>query len=468
MNFPETRVLALREGILAEPISGGDRIVLWISGERRDSDQFWLRVGTVPGAPVLTEPGWNAWTASALPVRQRLTHHIVRRLLAPFQERRIAGHVWHLPTGEEGEQCGERQTDLMLVWGTDTPLDDAKLRQRWPEATGIQQLGAQLFLLSGIAAPRNPAPPPLPAPSPEVVPLQESCDQRGIADYRLRVARDRGGPRAIAAALADLGAAHVRQETPGHAVPLLQEALPLIRALGDRAWEGDVLGTLGMALLMTGQLQDAQACFQEEYALAQTAQDRFALKLALEHLAQAAANFRDHDQARARAEEALALACDLGDRRHECDLRWLVAIQHAELGQRDQAVRCAQEAIDLMRAIGKPQAQWFAEHLQRYVIASPPSLSEHMVGAPTYVAAWTPRASGAQAPGLLRMALTAGKAMTAFVGSGFLTVSAATCQERLTLCTTCEHHTGLRCRLCGCFTGTKARLPYERCPVGKW
>jgi hypothetical protein len=28
--------------------------------------------------------------------------------------------------------------------------------------------------------------------------------------------------------------------------------------------------------------------------------------------------------------------------------------------------------------------------------------------------------------------------------------------------------TGLRCRICGCFTAAKARLDHERCPAGKW
>jgi len=55
-----------------------------------------------------------------------------------------------------------------------------------------------------------------------------------------------------------------------------------------------------------------------------------------------------------------------------------------------------------------------------------------------------------------------------FVSSGFKTASAATLEKRLGTCATCEHHTGIRCRLCGCFTGVKARMPHEHCPIGKW
>ena len=55
-----------------------------------------------------------------------------------------------------------------------------------------------------------------------------------------------------------------------------------------------------------------------------------------------------------------------------------------------------------------------------------------------------------------------------FVGGGMRTVPAETRRVRLATCEACEHHTGTRCRLCGCFTAVKTQLPHERCPVAKW
>jgi hypothetical protein len=87
---------------------------------------------------------------------------------------------------------------------------------------------------------------------------------------------------------------------------------------------------------------------------------------------------------------------------------------------------------------------------------------------------WTESASlpgaalGGSGPGLLRMAFSAMKSMAHFAGSGFKPASADTVQKRLQTCAPCEHHTGLRCKVCGCFTSIKARLPHERCPIGKW
>ena len=71
-------------------------------------------------------------------------------------------------------------------------------------------------------------------------------------------------------------------------------------------------------------------------------------------------------------------------------------------------------------------------------------------------------------PGHLRNALAAIKALEASTGSGLKTVAAEKLEQRLQTCQACQHHTGLRCRLCAQFTLTKARLPYETCPAGKW
>jgi hypothetical protein len=66
------------------------------------------------------------------------------------------------------------------------------------------------------------------------------------------------------------------------------------------------------------------------------------------------------------------------------------------------------------------------------------------------------------------MALSAARSMGRFAGSGFQAVPAEARRRRLRVCAGCEHHTGVRCRLCGCFTGVKASLAHEDCPLGKW
>jgi hypothetical protein len=76
-----------------------------------------------------------------------------------------------------------------------------------------------------------------------------------------------------------------------------------------------------------------------------------------------------------------------------------------------------------------------------------------------------PTATG---PGLLRMAVSATQSMAKFMASGMRTVPNSTYEQRIQTCAACEHHTGLRCRICGCFSATKARMLHENCPLGKW
>jgi hypothetical protein len=71
-------------------------------------------------------------------------------------------------------------------------------------------------------------------------------------------------------------------------------------------------------------------------------------------------------------------------------------------------------------------------------------------------------------PGLLRMAVSATKAMMKFISSGMKTTAADLQKRRMATCQSCEHHTGLRCRVCGCFTNVKTRMAHEQCPIGNW
>ena len=244
---------------------------------------------------------------------------------------------------------------------------------------------------------------------------------------------------------------------------------------------------LGWAALLAGQSGRAQELMEQELAHARAAGDPLAEKSALERLGHVAARQRQPARALLFYEQALALARQVGDQQQQADLLWSLGIQHAELGQRDQALAQAQAAVDLLRSLGKPQAAWFADHLHRYRLgasgvgpganrevgpAGPPGV--FWVGASTPGVWASPLGPGlgpepaARGPGLLRMAVSAGKAMAQFVGSGFKTVPAATQQQRIQTCAGCEHHTGVRCRLCGCFTHVKAWLPHEECPLRKW
>jgi hypothetical protein len=168
-----------------------------------------------------------------------------------------------------------------------------------------------------------------------------------------------------------------------------------------------------------------------------------------------------------------------GDRQQEARVLWNLAIVYADLGHRDQAISKAQESIELLRKQGKPEASWYGAQLQRYRMDfgglqgnGPGAFGATVIaGGPmggTVMTATQPGIDTTSGPGLLRMAVTATKAMMKFVGSGLKTSTPDIQQSRITTCRACEHHTGLRCRVCGCFTNVKTRMAHEQCPIGKW
>jgi tetratricopeptide (TPR) repeat protein len=476
MKLPDWRGLALDEGILPEPMADGNRIVLWRPAGRDGGFQHWERIANVASADVTAQQGICATAATSVRARQRL-QGFLGKLVQRFRGA-TGGPVWMLPNGESAEQWGERQTDLLLVWTLEEhpPLDEARIRARWPETIRLEKIANNLFLVSGVAPPGagGEAEPPQGQP-------------RELAEQLLAAARATGDRRKEASALTDLGIVALRAGDARGAAALLEEALAIARQLGDRPAELDGLGYLGLAAVNAGQPRRALELFEQHLAQARAAGDRFGEKVALEHLGHAWSAMRDPARAIAFFEEALALARAVGDRLHQADLLWDLGIQYAERGQGDQAITTAQAAVDLYGKMGHPQAASFADHLQRYRLGqtaaalgpgsgagrlAPPGAAfggSILAGAGAGQPGPSPvPGQPASGPGLLRMAASAAKSMARFFGSGLRTATPQTHRIRLRTCAACEHHTGVRCRLCGCFTNAKAWMRHEECPAGKW
>ena len=440
----------LEAGVLAEPIPDGDRVLLWLPAAGRDGGfRYWERVGNAARAAITTEQGVCSTEATSIQARQR-----VRGAFGKFLPRfraAPAAHALTLPNGESAERVGQRQTDLALAWGADEahPLDEDRVKARWPACREARKIGRGLYLVSGVEA-RGATTEPEPSP----------VDPGEQAERLLAAARQSGDRREQASALTDVGVLAAKRGDPATAFRYFEEALALARQIGDRSRQGDVVGNMGLTALATGDVGRALKLFEQGLAYARDSGDAIAEKLSLERIGLAYTNLGEFARALAVLEPALGLARGLGDRSQEADLLWRLGVQHAGLGQRDRAGARAQEAVDLLTKLGKPQAAWFAEHLQRYRLGDPGlSPGDAVAASPA------PAVSG---PGLLWMALTATQSMAKFLGSGFKTAPPATLRERLQTCARCDQHTGLRCKVCGCFTAAKAPLLHEDCPLGKW
>jgi tetratricopeptide (TPR) repeat protein len=483
MNTIDWREMPLDAGLLREPESDASRLIVWLPVESEGDDPFWERIGNVARGEVTSAEGLCSAPATMIRAR-RAAKGFLGKLLGRFGERG-GKRSFVLPNGENVEQSGERATDCVLAWPEDPAgsLDEQRVRTRWPEAREVRRLGPRLFLVGGVgarAAAGNGAPGPA-GLSPE-----DGCPRK-TAEGFLEAARRDGDRAREVTALTDLAIIHLSEGDPRSAIGLFEQGLALARQLGDSARENDILGNLGMALLHVQQPARARPLFEHELAQARAAGDVMAEKVAMERMGLAVSVLGDPRGAVEWFEQALRLARQVGDPHQEANLLWLQAIQLAELDQRDAAIARGQESIALFSKLGKPQAGWYGAYLQKYRMGlfdqwPSPEAAGVMAGPGAYlggslvasvVAGQVPgqaqaNPKGTTGPGLLRMALSATRSMAQFAGSGFKTTPPEVQRRRIQTCATCEHHTGLRCKICGCFTAAKSRLLHESCPIGKW
>lgn len=467
MVLPDGRPCLLDDEILAEPSSEG-RVILWVPWEGPRGYRHWDRVGSVAHAAVTTAHGVCSIAATSLPLRQRRGGPIVMFLWG--LKRATSDRSVTMPDGTLAETYGIRQTDLRLVWSENDfqRLDETVIKTRWPQSLKLRRIGPNLYVVWGVEAERIPMEPVLhPGESP-----------RSIAERALATARQNHDPSRSLTASVDLGIAYINEGHATHANEILTEALAEARRIGDSAQEADLLSTLALAANTEKQPARARKFLGPALAHARATGDRYAEKLALDRLAVACLGLGDATGASVHIEQARLLAAELNDHKHEADLLWRAAILHADRGQRFSAVQSAQAALALLRQLGNPTADWYAQHLIRYrADGSIPALAVSDVSSPDFggaidasilTAPPLPAAPPSTGPGLLRMAVTAVQSMATFVGSGFKTASPEAYRGRLAVCAVCKHHTGVRCRICGCITAAKARLLHERCPAGRW
>ena len=241
MRTPDWGNLVLGDGILREPAHEGNRMVFWLPASRDREFQYWERIGTVPRSEIKVEHGVCTTPATSVRARQRLGGGLLGRLA-----RKLTGtggdESWTLPNGQPAEKCGERKTDLLLVWpeNESMALDEESVRTHWPGLTRFQPIGNRLFLVAGAA--------PMPAKGqspqgPAGISGTEELDRPvALAEQLLEAARQGGDRAKEAAALIDLGIVTMNEGDLKRAVTHLEKALELSRQLGDKAHEQCPIG----------------------------------------------------------------------------------------------------------------------------------------------------------------------------------------------------------------------------------
>ncbi len=291
----------------------------------------------------------------------------------------LVGQLWHrlrepkgkrdflLPNGASAEQCGDRQNDLMLVWSE----DDAGIARRGsaqvatgPRLKRFQKLGRKPVSWSPgsnreptAGIPRRQSRRSLAAESP-----------RAQAEAILAAARQTGAPDREATALTDLGVDRPeRGRRQGRHRVSGESAGDHPRARRSARTEGDVVGNLGMAMLAVRQPERARALFERRARVSPARPAIGSLRRSLWNAWESPHGTGVTSAAPSSLfDQALALARQLGDRQQEANLLWHQGIQHAELGQREQAIARAEEAVALFKTLGKPQAGSYGAYLQKF------------------------------------------------------------------------------------------------------
>jgi tetratricopeptide (TPR) repeat protein len=488
---PDWGKIAFHAGILREGGLDKNRLALWLPAERVGGYQYWHRISSIADAGIVRREKLFAIAAASIKARQPL-RSFLGSLKRRFR-RDNDDNKWMLPNGEEAEQCEGRKSGLLLVGTEDdsNPLDEAKIRKVWPHIGKVQSLGPRIALLWGAPAEdktQEPLPTdgpttthdPLPTDEPTTTndPLPTDVLSARDINRRLADARSGGDLAGEVSALSDLGLLAFEDGDMPKAVAVLEEAATKAGSLGDKAPEGEALGNLGLVLLSHNRLEKARQVLGRSLQLVHSSGDRFAEKLVLERLGSTEGNLGNMPGAVELLTQALALARELGDRQHEADLLWHLSIRHADFGRREQALEYGQTAVRLMDELGKSYARTYRDHLEKYRAgeaaqgrrAMPSNGEAASLNAPPDGSTVGGPASPADraGPGYLRMAISAGKALAQFIGSGMKTVGEEMLNDRLRKCVACEYHTGLRCRVCGCFCKLKAQSPHEDCPKGRW
>ena len=480
MKLSDGRPLVVHEGILPEPSSEGS-VIVWLPGECTGGYKHWERVVVAARATMATGPGICSIAAASVPVRQRQGGSL-GKLLSGLRGSR-ADRTWTVPGGELAEQCGARRADLRLAWAEDAaaPLDEPQIKALWPDSRESRAIGPNLYFVAGVAPNWTRAEPQAKTEADtrgEAVPRESA---RALAERALETARAAGDLRRTVTARTDLGVALLGKGDTPRSAAALEEACAEAERLGDPDLAADAASILALTASSMGQPLRARQLLGPVLAHARAAGDRYAQKLAHDRMAWALVGLGDRPGALEHLVQAVKLARALDDRKHEAELLWRAGIAYAELGDRDQATAAGEAAVDRFGRLGHPATGWYAHHLANYQSGAPAATlpAAAMTGnafGGTIDAGAAIRSTGpaavpaapAAGPGPLQMALTATKAMATFVGTGFKTASPPSYRARLAVCAACEHHTGVRCRLCGCITAANARMLHERCPLGRW
>jgi len=153
-------------------------------------------------------------------------------------------------------------------------------------------------------------------------------------------------------ALNNMAAVYQQTGQPQQALKLYEQALPLMRKVGDRAGEAATLNGLAGVYADTGQPQQAIKHFEQALPLTREVGDRAREATTLNGTALVYQQTGQPQQAIKLYKQALPLAREVSDRAREATILNNMAGVYADTGQPQQAIKHFEQALPLMREVG--------------------------------------------------------------------------------------------------------------------
>jgi tetratricopeptide (TPR) repeat protein len=139
---------------------------------------------------------------------------------------------------------------------------------------------------------------------------------------------------------------------PDDAAQEYTQALALLREVGNRASEGSTLNNLGTLAIARGQLQEAEPYFEEALAIQRKVGDRAGEGSTLSNLGQLTSLLGRRDEARTYLLQALALEREVGYRAGEAVTLNNLGQLAYNLGRAEEAAQYFAQALVILREVG--------------------------------------------------------------------------------------------------------------------
>lgn len=176
----------------------------------------------------------------------------------------------------------------------------------------------------------------------------------GFYQQHLAISQEIGNRLGESNALGNLGSSYDRLGNYERAIDLFQQSLVIKREIGDRAGEGRVLGNLGLAYNSLGQYERAIDFQKQSLVIRQEIGDRQGEGNALGNLGATQMRFKQYSEALKNLNTALEIFRELGGRNGEAISLKCLAEVHQALGEIEVARQYAQQALALAAELGIP------------------------------------------------------------------------------------------------------------------